>query len=121
MMYRGDMDNTSILHLIVVELRASERFRPPVLLPVKLVSVLVLPNSVSCSSVSFRYHWISVTVSLVRVVARHTNAAEPSGKAMDTGGTHQYCIIKLICNMIAGPIVISAVSEGAGYKNIEIP
>ena len=55
-------------------------------LPVKLVSVLVLPNTLSCSSVSFRNHWMSVTVSLVRVVARHTNAAEPSGKAMDTGG-----------------------------------
>ena len=79
----------SILHLILVELRASERFRnfrPPVPLPVKLVSVLVFPNTLSCSSVSFRYHWMSVTVSLVRVVARHTNAAEPSGKAMDTGG-----------------------------------
>ena len=50
----------SILHLILVELRASERFRnfrPPVPLPVKLVSVLVLPNTLSCSNVSFRYHW----------------------------------------------------------------
>ena len=54
----------SILHLILVELRASENFRPPVPLPVKSVSVLVLPNTLSCSSVSFRYHWMSVTVSL---------------------------------------------------------
>ena len=80
----------SILHLIVVVLRASERFRnfrPPVPLPVKLVSVLVLPNTLSCSSVSFRYHWMSVTGSLVGVVAKHMKDSElPPGRPIDSGG-----------------------------------